>query len=334
MLEYKIVVQGTRKIISYLDKYIKIPKKIYYFTKQNENYFKNIKKADVVVTMSWGKTMWGGTENLKVPKVENLKLIHLPGAGIDAINFSQLPQGCKVCNVYEHEIPIAEYCIANILNWEINLIQKVTKFKTLDWSDSMIFDGPTHNELFNKTVGILGYGKIGKEIAKRIKPFGINLIGYTRSARKKDKYLNNLYLSKDLKKNVNNLDYLIIACPLTKSTKNIINKSVFKFMKKNVVIINIARGGIINEKDLYNALKEKFIGGAIIDTWFKYPQNKGQNGFKPSRYSFSKMKNVIMSPHISAWSENMIDRRSQVISDNINRLYNKKGLINVVKKPQ
>ncbi len=332
MQEYKIVVQGTRKIITYLKSYIKIPNKLYYFSKQNEKYFTKLKTADVVITMSWGKTMWGGTENLKIPEVEKLKLIHLPGAGTDAINFSQLPKNCKVCNVYEHEIPIAEYCLANILNWEMNLIQKTTRFKNLDWSDCMIFDGPTHSELFNKNIGILGYGKIGMEIAKRIKPFGTNLTGYTRTVRKKDKYINNLYLSKDLKKNVHNLDYLIIACPLTKSTKNIINSNVFKFMKKDAVIVNIARGGIINEKDLYYALKKKLVGGAIIDTWFKYPQSKEQNGFKPSTYAFNKMENVVMSPHISAWSENMLERRSKVISDNINRLYTKKSLINVVKK--
>ena len=333
MQEYKIVVQGTRKIITYLKSYIKIPNKIYYFSKQNENYFKKLEIADVVITMSWGKTMWGGTDNLKVPEVEKLRLIHLPGAGTDAINFSKLPKNCKVCNVYEHEIPIAEYCLANILNWEMNLIEKTTKFKDLDWSDCMIFDGPTHGELHDKTIGILGYGKIGKEIARRIKPFGTNLIAYTRTIRKKDRYLNNLYLSSDLKKTIGNLDYLIIACPLTKSTKNMINSKVFKLMQNYAVIINIARGGIINEKDLYDALKKRLIGGAIIDTWFKYPQSKEQNGFKPSKYSFNKMKNVIMSPHISAWSENMIERRSKVISDNINRLYNNKKLNNVVKKP-
>ncbi len=60
MKEYIIVVQGTRKIVTYLNYFIKIPYKIYYFAKQNENYFKKLQKADVVITMSWGKTMWGG----------------------------------------------------------------------------------------------------------------------------------------------------------------------------------------------------------------------------------------------------------------------------------
>ena len=76
MQHYKIVVQGTRKIIPYLENYIKIPKKIFYFAKQSENYFNILKKADVAVTMSWGRTMWGGTNTLKIPTVEQLKLIH------------------------------------------------------------------------------------------------------------------------------------------------------------------------------------------------------------------------------------------------------------------
>tara|TARA_E500000178_G_scaffold282007_1_gene282441 strand:+ start:947 stop:1945 length:999 start_codon:yes stop_codon:yes gene_type:complete len=331
MKEYKIVVQGTRKIIAYLEQNINIPNKIFYFSKQSTSYFKKIKKADVVVTMSWGKTMWGGTNKLDIPKTENLKLIHLPGSGIDAIDFRQVPYNCKVCNVYEHEIPIAEFCVGSMLNWEIKLIEKTSKFKKLDWSDCIIFDGPTHNELSDKTIGILGYGKIGKEIAKRIKPFGVKIYGYSRIPRKKDKYLNEIFLSRSLKETIKQLDYLIIACPLTDITKNLINKSTLNLMKESAVIINIARGGIINEKDLYNALKSKKIGGAIIDTWFKYPNSKDQKNFKPSSYSFNNLRNVIMSPHISAWSENMISRRSKVISENINRLYLKKKLNNIVK---
>ena len=73
--------------------------------------------------MSWGKSMWGGTDKIIVPETRNLKLLHIPGAGIDGIDFSKLPKECKVCNVYEHEITIAEYCVANILNWQTNMIK-------------------------------------------------------------------------------------------------------------------------------------------------------------------------------------------------------------------
>ena len=280
--------------------------------------------------MSWGKSMWGGASNIQIPNTKNLKLIHMPGAGIDGVNFKSVPKDCKVCNVYEHEVPIAEYCLANILNWEMKLIDKVIKFKKLDWSDSIIFNGSTHSEISNKTVGIYGYGKIGVEIAKRLKPFNVNIIGFTRVLRKKDNYLKEIFLSNKLKQTVQKLDYLIISCPLTSVTQGSINKSILSLMKKTAVIINIARGAIVNEKDLYTVLNKKKIGGAIIDTWFKYPADKSNKGFKPSTYSFNKLNNVLMTPHISAWSEEMIMRRCAVISNNIERLYFKKKLKNQI----
>ena len=278
--------------------------------------------------MSWGKSMWGGSDSIKIPNTNSLKLIHIPGAGIDGIDFKNIPENCKVCNVYEHEIPIAEYCVASILNWEMKLLEKVVKFKTLDWSDSIIFNGPSHSELYNKTVGIFGYGKIGKEIAKRLKPFETQTIGYTRIVRKIDNLLKEVFLSNKLEKTIHKLDYLIIACPLTEATKGLINKKILRLMKKTAVVINIARGGVINEEDLYTFLKNNKLGGAIIDTWFKYPSNKTEKDFNPSRFAFNKLKNVVMTPHISAWSDEMIMRRSSIISSNIERLYFKKKLIN------
>ena len=96
------------------------------------------------------------------------------------------------------------------------------------------------------------------------------------------------------------------------------------------MIVNIARGEIIKEKDLYDSLKNKQLGGAIIDTWYKYPSKIIKN-FKPSNYDFHKLNNVIMTPHISAWSNNMILRRSELIKKNIDNLFNKKELYNQVK---
>ena len=68
-----------------------------------------------------------------------LKLLHLPGAGLDGIDFSQISKATKVCNVYGHEIPIAEYCVGTILSWEMQLIKKINGFKKLDWKDSLVF---------------------------------------------------------------------------------------------------------------------------------------------------------------------------------------------------
>ena len=327
----QIVVQGTKLISDYLKKNLRIPSSIFYFSVQNDKYYTKVKNTNVLITMSWGKSIFGGKEILKIPETKKLQLLHTPGAGTDGINFDKLPKKCKVCNVYEHETTIAEYCLANILNWEIKLIKKSIKFKSLDWSDSLFSTGAPHSELKNKTIGIIGYGRIGKEIAKRLKPFGTNTYAFTRIQRGKDKHLNKSIEIKYLKKFIKDLDYIILSCPLTKKTENLINKDNLKLMKKSSVIINIARGDIINEKDFYLALKNNIIGGGIIDTWYKYPTNKDKKKFNPSRYDYHKLNNVIMTPHISAWSESMIIRRANFILKNIENLYFKKSLKNLVK---
>ena len=97
-------------------------------------------------------------------------------------------------------------------------------------------------------------------------------------------------------------------------------------MKKTAVIVNIARGEIIKEKDLYDSLMNIQLGGAIIDTWYKYP-SKLVKSFNPSNYDFHKLSNVIMTPHISVWSSNMILRRSELIKRNINNLFDKRSYI-------
>ena len=109
----------------------------------------------------------GENINVDIPKTNKLKLIHLPGSGTDGIDFSKVPKGYLVCNVYEHEIAISEFIIANLLNWEIKLIDKIEKFKNYNWEDSMLFSKKPHGEL-NKKIAILGYGRIGKELTKSL----------------------------------------------------------------------------------------------------------------------------------------------------------------------
>ena len=326
----QIMVQGTKLISDYLKKHLNIPNSVYYSAIQDEKYFQKVNNTDVLVTMSWGKSMFGGKSLVKVPTVNNLKLLHTPGAGTDGINFKMLPPNCKVCNVYEHETTIAEYCLANILNWEIKLVEKSLKFKTLDWSDSLFSAGKPHSELYGKSIGIIGYGRIGKEVAKRLKSFNTKIYGFTRIAKKKDSLLYKSIKVELLNKYINNLDYIVLSCPLTKSTEGLINKHNLKLMKKSAVVINIARGDVINEKDFYYALKSNVIGGGVIDTWYKYPLNKEEKKFNPSKYNYHKLKNIVMTPHISAWSQNMIIRRSSVILKNIENLYNNKKLKNLV----
>ena len=152
----------------------------------------------------------------------------------------------------------------------------------------------------------------------------------TRRKIKKDNFFQKNILIKNITKNIKEYDYLIVACDLNKSTLNLITKKEMNIMKKNSVIVNIARGPIVNEKDLYFSLKNSTIGGAIIDTWYKYPEKDNSKYFKPSKYDFAKLKNIIMTPHLSALTESLLERRIKIISKNIKAIRENKKLINVV----
>ena len=326
---FKIIVQSSKFFYNYLKDNLNNIHEVMYFKTQNKDFFSNCKNTDVLITMSWGKSMFGGKRKTSIIPQKNLKLLHLPGAGYDGIDFSKISKKTKVCNVYGHEVPIAEYCIANILSWEINLINKANNFKKLDWKDSLIFGAQPHGELYNKKIGILGYGKIGKEISKKLYSFNTKVITFTRKRIKKNSFLSAVHLSSDIKKYIQSVDYLIIACTLNASTESFIDKDILNLMKNTAVIVNVARGEIVNEKDLFFALRSNKIGGAITDTWYRYPSPLNKK-FKPSTYDFNKLKNIIMTPHVSAWSKNMVARRAELIKKNIDNLYSNKKLYNEI----
>ena len=284
-----------------------------------EIWFHELRSTDAVITMDWDHHN---------QSFDRLKLIHLPGAGLDAINFKTVPDKATVCNVFEHEVPISEYVISSILLWTTRIHIQDPLLRNNDWSGSHLF-GPTHQELCGKTIGIFGYGRIGKAIASRIKPFGVEVIvcgpRAPTSGFKPDKYYRLSQLSQFLSES----DFLVIAAPLTEETHDLIGDNELTQMKRNSVLINIARGTIVNEKAIFNVLKTGTIRGAVIDTWYRYPENSSDD-IPPSNYDFSKLENVIMTPHSSAWTDGLILRRNRVIAENLNRLSDGRDLMNVV----
>jgi phosphoglycerate dehydrogenase-like enzyme len=284
-----------------------------------EIWFHELTSADAVITMDW---------DYHNQSFDRLKLIHLPGAGLDAINFKSVPDKVTVCNVFEHEVPISEYVISSILLWTTRIHVQDRLLRNNHWSGSYLF-GPTHQELFGKTIGILGYGRIGKAIASRIKPFGVDVVACSprepASGVKPDKY----YPLSQLSEFLSESDFLVIAAPLTDETHDLIGDKELTQMKPNSVLINVARGAIVNEKAIFNALKTRAIEGAVIDTWYHYPENSSED-IPPSNYDFSKLENLIMTPHSSAWTDGLILRRNRVIAENLNRLSDGRELMNVV----
>ena len=126
--------------------------------------------------------------------------------------------------------------------------------------------------------------------------------------------------------------YLLVACPLDETTRGLIDGAALARMPAHAVVINVARGPVIDEDALFDALKERRIGGAVIDTWYTYPSGGNPYVF-PSRHPFQALDNVMMTPHVSGWSRGLLPRRFRVIAQNLNRLARGEPLLNLVQAP-
>ncbi len=266
--------------------------------------------AEVAVTMDWSRA---------APPAPRLRLLHLPGAGTDSVDVAALPAGCAACNVYEHEVPIAEYCMRAMLEHAIGATATDRRFRSGDWSDSLVLGGATHGELQGRVLGILGYGRIGRALAVRAAAFGMQVRAVTaRPARVPP--LTEAVPPDRLAEAASQYDYLVVACPLTAATRGIVDARVLRAMQPEAVLINVGRGPVVDEQALFRALTGGEIGGAVLDVWYRYPTPGDGSRVRPSRYDFESLPNIWMTPHTSAWSTGMLERRFAVIADNIARL--------------
>ncbi|MFN0315122.1 MAG: NAD(P)-dependent oxidoreductase, partial [Burkholderiales bacterium] len=201
------------------------------------------------------------------------------------------------------------------------------------WSGSYVC-GPIHRELFGKTLGIIGYGHIGREVAKRAKAFGMRILACGREARAGDEYCEYVSAEAKLDEMLGASDFVLVAIPLNDHTRDYVNVARLKAMKPSAVIINVARGAVIEEAALYAALKSRSIGGAILDVWYRYPQQGHNRGPVPWNHPFHELDNVMLTPHASGWTDGLMPRRSRVVAENLNRLARGEPLINLVRAPR
>lgn len=288
--------------------------------RDREKFSEALSRAHACISMQWPKDM---------PAAPQLKLLHLPGAGTDAIDFDAVPNTTTICNVFEHEISISEYVMATMLQWVIPLPQLQADLRRGNWHGSYLF-GPTHGELFGKTLGIVGYGHIGREVAKRANAFGMRVLACSHTPRAGDSIVESVQSMERLDAFLAESDFVLLSLPLTVNTRGIIGERELAAMKRTGVIINVARGVLIDEAALYSACRGHRIGGAIIDTWYQYPPEETVK-CEPSRFPFHELDNVIMTPHASAWTDQLIARRNQVIASNLDRLARNEPLLNVVR---
>jgi len=281
-----------------------------------------IRTADVIVG-------WPLTAELAA-NARKAKLIQAAGAGVDGLPFELLPAGVQVANTYHHETSIAEYIVMAMLAMLRRPSGYDARLREGNWWDSCIWgQAPRLAVLEGQRALFVGVGHIARETAKRTRAFGVRNAGVSRSPGRTPENFDRVVGYDTWKEELAEADFLVPCCPLSPATEGLIGAPEFERMKNSAYVINTARGRVIEERALYEALRDKRIAGAAIDVWYDYPEDPEER-CPPSKHPFHELPNVLMTPHVSAWTQHTVEGRMRDIAENINRAAGGRPLINVV----
>lgn len=269
--------------------------------------------------------------NADMPRPLKAQLFHAPAAGTDAINTALLPAPCTLANCFGHENAIAEYVFAALLMRHIPLVSADQDLRNGRWTWTAGRPGATRSELGDQTLGLLGFGHIAQMLAERARAFGMRVNVCNRSpihhgAVDRSWTLDGLHAF------MGSCDVVVVSLPLTDNTVGLVDAAVIAAMRSDALLLNVGRGAVIDEQALFEALKTRQIGGAVIDTWYQYP-TPTRTECAPSQFDFASLDNVLMTPHMSAWTSGTVRRRQETLAENIGRLSRGEALINVLRGP-
>ena len=220
-----------------------------------------------------------------INKGKKLKYILRAGSGLDNIDLKTAKKkNIQVFNMPNlNAISVAEFAFGLIISTARNIVKADKELRRNIWNK------PNHSgfELKDKTLGIIGLGNIGTKIAKIAKGFSMNVIANVKNKSKKRSLSLKLVSLSNLLKNS---DYITFYVPLNESTKNLLNNKNCKLLKKDSILINLSRGGVVNEMVLYRLLKDNLIFGAATDVFLNEKKNN----------KLFELENIIVTPHIGA----------------------------------
>jgi phosphoglycerate dehydrogenase-like enzyme len=196
---------------------------------------------------------------------------------------------------------------------------------------------PFYRELSGQTLGLVGFGRIGRSVARLARAFGLRIVAVTRSpvtaADLREYGLAWTGSPAELPRLLSEADFVVLALPLTAESRNLIDRRELGLMKRTAFIVNIARAGLVDESALFEALRDKTIAGAALDPWWAYPTAAGETK-SPSTLPFADLPNVIMTPHVAGGTLQTIEKRARFIATNIDRYLRGEAVLNVVQGPE
>jgi len=244
-----------------------------------------------------------------IESAKNLKIISRHGVGYDNVDLKAVKEKniTLAITAKANAVSVAEHVFFMMLNLSrgSNMYDKLVKEENFTKKHSLNLT----KELWKKKILIVGFGRIGANLIKKCKGFEMDVCVYDPYVDKKIIEQSNGKKIENIKDVIKEMDYISIHSPLTKETKNMFNLEMFKKMKKSSIIINTSRGGIVNETDLNEALNKNLIFGAGLDVFEKEPPDKNN--------PLLKSEKVFLSPHVSTFTDECIERMGIEVVQNI-----------------
>jgi phosphoglycerate dehydrogenase-like enzyme len=271
----------------------------------------NLEKAEVLLLSP--KFVLTGE---RLAAMKNLRLIQSFSAGVDHLDFGIIPPDITVCaNAGAFADPIAEFVLGAVISLGRNLEQHDKELR-----NGMFVQSPPGMFLKGKTIGVIGTGGIGQSVARIAKALGMVTFGVNTSGHPAPYFDRVSSLAGGLHSLLRESDIVVVAVPLTVKTRDLLGEKEFSALRPNCIIVNVARGAIINERALYDFLKTHPDAKAAIDVWWRYPKNRGkEDEIFEQDYPFGSLPNIRLSPHWSDGVHEFVKLGSNNAVDNIIR---------------
>jgi phosphoglycerate dehydrogenase-like enzyme len=254
-----------------------------------------------------------------------LRLIQALSAGADRVDPAAVPPSCTLCNMFGHEQAMAEWVVMAMLALTRRALTYDRRLREGDWAPGL----PWEVELSGRVVATVGYGHIGRRVADLSRALGLDVLAATRSPSPgRAEGLRRLTGLDELGSVLDEADFAVVAVPSTPDTRGLVGARELERLGPNGYLVNVARGDVVDERALYEALRDRTIAGAAVDVWYRYPRGGAQT--LPSEYPFHELDNVLMAPHISGRTTGTQERRAAFVAGQLRRLEDGRPLENVL----
>ena len=263
----------------------------------------------------------------QIAAAKQLQWVHSPAAAVHQLMFPELVNSDIILtNAREvHGPVVAEHVIALIFALAKKIPDSVRLQQRHVWGQQILWDElPRIREVVGATVGIVGLGSIGRAVAKSAKALGMRVIAVREHPEKGSESADAVFGPAQIDELFRQADYVVLAAPVTETTKAIANAERLALMKTGACLINVGRGALVDEPALARALREKRIGGAALDVFPKEPL--------PVDSPLWDVPNLLITPHTAALTEKLWERHYSLFSENLQRYLSGSPLLAIVDK--